>query len=52
VIVTVSGLLANDASRAINENVNDVAAAGAVNVGDTAVELDKVTAGPAVCVHA
>ena len=52
VTVTVSGVLLNEASRTTNENVTDAPAAGAVNVGDTAVELDNVTAGPAVCVHA
>jgi hypothetical protein len=37
-----------------SENVSVVPArvAGAVNVGDAAVALLRVTAGPAVCVHA
>ena len=52
VIVTVSGALLNAPSRTTNENVTDEPAAGAVNVGDTTVALDNVTAGPDVCVHA
>ena len=50
--VTVSAGLANEASRTTSENVTEAPAAGAVKVGDTAVELDSVTPGPAVCVQA
>ena len=50
--VTVSATLLNEPSETTNENVTDDPAAGAVNVGDTAVALDNVTAGPDVCVHA
>jgi len=51
VTATVSGELFNEPSLTTNENVTDDPAAGAVNVGDTAVASDNDTDGPAVCVH-
>ena len=50
-IVTVEAALEAWPSFAVSENVKAVLAVtvGAVNVGRTAVALERATAGPAVC---
>ena len=51
ITLTVSAVLVWDPSLTTREKVSVVADEGAVNVGFTAVEDDRLTLGPAVCVH-
>jgi hypothetical protein len=51
-MVTVEGALDCEPFDTTSENVSEAGPVGAVKVGFTIVALDKVTAEPAVSVHA